>query len=646
MATQHLGECWSTLVRQVLAASLLLVLGLAAAPASRGSQTPPQPEAAPAAAPERSSPFEAVRWTDAGVPEVRYDSVWYSLVSIEGVPASDIVEYCTKTYAGRSRKRFEEDLVEVMGNMGHTLPATVDLVLRGVEDEKERTVLGAVMSEENRKRIWQAATERAKNAAGGVKPDAQRTAANLSTQEAIEVIDALSRLLATQHSYTAARAFDPANLLGTARTEALRNPASGVSSARLADLLNRAISPVGDGHASIAASGLPRPEYFLPATLAAVRAEGAARVVAIEPDSRKLIDSEYPYLAAIDDVPIERWIAETAAFLPSGSPQMVERRALGALADLPRLRASLGIVQITPRDRVAKLTLSNSAGNVRMIERPVRTKEADRPAYADTKELDVQGVKPVRIAQMIDDPIQVTALREACLGAGTSGLILDLRGNGGGARTLIHEIGSLILPEDAAPVVYNAARPLIIPGETTAELRERMDSRFLRMADDPRWTEKERAAIKRFAEGFVPEIKLDDARFHSWHYAVLSPAPTPAFSQPAKATRVPGPVVVMMDAGCFSATDIFLCALKELPGVVLVGTPSGGGSGLTNRHSLGHGFTARLSTMVSFRPDGRLLDGNGVDPDVLIHPAVEDFVTHKDGIRQRAIEVLRATPNR
>jgi hypothetical protein len=36
-------------------------------------------------APERSSPFEAIRWTDKGTPEVQFSGVWYEPRSIHGV---------------------------------------------------------------------------------------------------------------------------------------------------------------------------------------------------------------------------------------------------------------------------------------------------------------------------------------------------------------------------------------------------------------------------------------------------------------------------------------------------------------------------------------------------------------------------------
>ena len=102
-----------------------------------------------------------------------------------------------------------------------------------------------------------------------------------------------------------------------------------------------------------------------------------------------------------------------------------------------------------------------------------------------------------------------------------------------------------------------------------------------------------------------------------------------------------------MDGKCFSATDVFLAGLKGVSGVTLLGTPSGGGSANADRIRLGDTpFEVRLGTMVSFQPNGRLFDGNGVAPDLLVEPLPEFFVGGRDNQAKRAVEVIRAPPAR
>ena len=101
------------------------------------------------------------------------------------------------------------------------------------------------------------------------------------------------------------------------------------------------------------------------------------------------------------------------------------------------------------------------------------------------------------------------------------------------------------------------------------------------------------------------------------------------------------PVVALCDAGSFSATDGFLSALADLPQVVLVGGPSSGGSGAVRRFQLRNsGTVVMLSTMASFRPNGKLFDGYGVEVDVEIKPKIGDYLTDSDSVLDRAVQIL------
>ena len=92
------------------------------------------------------------------------------------------------------------------------------------------------------------------------------------------------------------------------------------------------------------------------------------------------------------------------------------------------------------------------------------------------------------------------------------------------------------------------------------------------------------------------------------------------------------PVVILMNAKCFSATDIFLAGLKGLPGVTLMGSSSGGGSARTPTTKLGNtSLEVRLAPMASFKPDGKLFDGEGVHPDVFVEPRPGYFVVGRFG---------------
>ena len=71
--------------------------------------------------------------------------------------------------------------------------------------------------------------------------------------------------------------------------------------------------------------------------------------------------------------------------------------------------------------------------------------------------------------------------------------------------------------------------------------------------------------------------------------------------------------------------------------------PSSGGSGCYQVYRLSNsGIGIRLSRMASFQPNGKLYDGNGIQPDILIEPVVTDFIGRTDTFLDRAIELINS----
>jgi C-terminal processing protease CtpA/Prc len=106
------------------------------------------------------------------------------------------------------------------------------------------------------------------------------------------------------------------------------------------------------------------------------------------------------------------------------------------------------------------------------------------------------------------------------------------------------------------------------------------------------------------------------------------------------------PVVILMDRGNFSACDIFLGAFKGLKNVTLMGRPSGGGSGCTQDYRLRNsGIQICLSRMASFQPNGKLYDGDGIQPDIIVEPVPADFIGQSDIMLDKAIRAIEEKNN-
>jgi len=119
-----------------------VLAGLAAKPALSQSQTKPR---------EGLSPFTAVKpETNSAI--VRFEDNEYELVSINEQSVAELFGFCLRTYKDQWEKRFTEDLVEVLADMGHpmTPDKTVKLVLRDVGSDRLVTVARAPMTHANR----------------------------------------------------------------------------------------------------------------------------------------------------------------------------------------------------------------------------------------------------------------------------------------------------------------------------------------------------------------------------------------------------------------------------------------------------------------------------------------------------------------
>ena len=64
------------------------------------------------------APYTGVRWEN-DRPVVRVRESRSCLVSIDGLPVEGIMEFTQKEFGDNLRKRFAEDLVELLSKMGH-----------------------------------------------------------------------------------------------------------------------------------------------------------------------------------------------------------------------------------------------------------------------------------------------------------------------------------------------------------------------------------------------------------------------------------------------------------------------------------------------------------------------------------------------
>lgn len=117
--------------------------------------------------------------------------------------------------------------------------------------------------------------------------------------------------------------------------------------------------------------------------------------------------------------------------------------------------------------------------------------------------------------------------------------------------------------------------------------------------------------------------------------------PYPFYYDPAQGVRWLKPVIILANRSTFSAANTFVAVMKNLPHVVVVGDVTGGGSGMPFSQELPIGWGVRFSACPLYDANMTLTE-NGVEPTdggkLDISP--EDEAAGRDTILDFAIDVL------
>ena len=189
-----------------------------------------------------------------------------------------------------------------------------------------------------------------------------------------------------------------------------------------------------------------------------------------------------------------------------------------------------------------------------------------------------------------------------------SGLLLDMRQNGGGNNSVGRQIIARYLTSDTL---------------VGARWRARINNAAFRA-----WGHY---LGQEWARDYWPYYTGD-----AWYDAPPETvAPDTAFP------KLTVPIVVLMGRNTGSAAEDFVIWLDGAKNVTLVGEPTTGSTGQTIEIDLPGGGTARILAKHDTYADGREFVGIGIQPDVLVEPTVDDVIHDRDGMLARALEVLR-----
>ncbi|MBX3405947.1 MAG: hypothetical protein KF869_04200 [Phycisphaeraceae bacterium] len=103
--------------------------------------------------------------------------------------------------------------------------------------------------------------------------------------------------------------------------------------------------------------------------------------------------------------------------------------------------------------------------------------------------------------------------------------------------------------------------------------------------------------------------------------------------------RYTGRLAVLMGPACMSSCESFLLMMRHGAGAKLIGEKSWGSSGNPKPIELSCGVTVVLSSWRDFEPDGTLLEGRGIEPDVRVPASRQDLQT-TDSVLEAGLKEL------
>lgn len=474
---------------------------------------------------------------------------------------------------------------------------------------------------------------------GAAAPEKQSPEVNwdeeLTPEQVEEALRGLARRMREKWLLLDARPFD----LDAAVETELRGAGAGLKRFELELAIQRLIARGCDGHASSGQFGQAMLHSSGRCQLSFLIVPVGDRFVATKWWTRKrsqLWKDEFPYITALDGVPVERWIKQAERYVSQTNPLTQHSMAALQLCYLGHFRKELGL----PDSELIRVALQAEDGAETVIAMPfpeVPSSPFSLLAYSRYRQTEKDNPIPDwRILEgnigYLNLPSAGGRTMQAIVDAvpaihSVDGLIIDLRSNVGGSPEFALLLAQVLTtPDHPRTVGVFSWSPFRssdnYPGYTFDEPGLSPDGQTLlreawKRLDNAPW--RPAAHLKATPRAFL----LTTWKLEPGIAPYNNPELAPLFES-LEVRPFDKQVVVLIDRYTFSAGEVGAAMLQALPNVVLMGEQTRGGVGAANTTererdplTIPHAFEPHFITHAVFVDShGNPIEGRGVVPDI------------------------------
>jgi C-terminal processing protease CtpA/Prc len=406
--------------------------------------------------------------------------------------------------------------------------------------------------------------------------------------------------------------------------------------------ITKTLAKIGDRHSSVTTiRGFDLNEtLFLPFMYAPEN----EKVVILNFDQNKqfeILIPKFPYLKKIDGIDIQDFLLKIRPEDIKAPKETYFTMAVRDIRDIQKNYIHLN----KPLSKVIKLTLSDFTLQndtilvVPIIDKSKRLRPWDEKferEYILVKDEDFNKPKIIEKLFNIRDDIAYIRLPEMVnrdeapllfdkldlfmqsIQNNSKAMIIDVRSNSGGTRDLVYEFAKYLVHPDSIYVV-NAIKqrgPLPLPKDYKKNLKNRFLFSFSKLDS------REQKKATDFIESFKPIYELDEKKYSEYYFGLLN-----AKKIAKHFFYYDKPVYILANEKTFSAASVFVSVFKGISNIKTVGVTTDGSSGNSEWFDLPNSkLSGKISTMVSFQKDGKILDGYGTNPDIKIERDINQIL--------------------